>query len=194
VTPGVLTICPAAFEAYGKQNYDYMKATVQAIQASWGDEVGEELRSWQGLREKLGVFPCRSFNLGKQTASFPHLDQKNLAQSWCSITPLGDFNPNFGGHLVLWDFGLVIRFPAGSTVLIPSSLMVHSNSPIQPGETRYSIVQYAAAGLFRWVHNGFKSDKDRLAGAGDKELGEFRREKEERWKVAVGMYTRLSEL
>ncbi|KAN0113573.1 hypothetical protein V8E52_007637, partial [Russula decolorans] len=56
-----------------------------------------------------------SFNLGQQTTSFPHLDEKNLAQSWCSKTLLGDFSPNLGGHLVLWDFGLVIRFPAGST-------------------------------------------------------------------------------
>jgi hypothetical protein len=188
------TECLATFEAYGKRNYGHVKAAVEAIQAFWGDGVSKELRLWQDLSKKLGVFPCRSFNLGEQTASFPHLDMRNLAQSWCSITPLGNFNPDLGGHLVLWDFGLFIRFPAGSTVLIPSSLLVHSNSSIQPGETRYSIVQYAAGGLFRWVDNGFKTDREWLAGASDDDIKVRQKEKGERWRSAAGMYTHLSEL
>jgi hypothetical protein len=73
---------------------------------------------------------------------------ENFAQSWCSITPLGDFDSDIGGDLVLWDFKLVIHFLAGSTMLIPSALLYHSNTPIQPGETHYSIVQYAAGGAF----------------------------------------------
>ncbi|KAN0111296.1 hypothetical protein V8E52_008671, partial [Russula decolorans] len=161
--------CLESFEAHGRKNYNYMKATA-------------------------GAFPCRSFNLGQQTASFPHLDEKNLAQSWCSITLLGDFSPDLGGHLVLWDFGLIVHFPAGSTALIPSALLVHSNTPIQLGETRRSIVQYAARGLFRWVRSGLVLEKDRLACASKGDLQGDQVEKELQWKAAVEMYTKLNEL
>ncbi|KAH9042329.1 hypothetical protein EDB84DRAFT_1232732, partial [Lactarius hengduanensis] len=79
-----------------------------------------------------------SFNIGNQSTSFPHTNENNLAQSWCSITPLGTFNPKEGGHIVLWDLKMVVEFPPGlapgSTVLIPSALITHSNTPIRPGE------------------------------------------------------------
>lgn len=167
---------------------------METIWANWGDEMRGELGYWQALDKAIGVFPCRSFNLGKQTVSCPHLDEKNLAQSWCSITPLGDFDPDLGGHLVLSDFKLVIRFPPGSTVLIPSALLYHSNTPVQPGETRYSIIQYAAGGLSRWVQNGLMSEKDRLASASEEDIQSYRREQELYWKSVVGMYTRFDEL
>ena len=156
--------------------------------------MGGELQYWQNLDQKVGVFPCRSFNLGKQTVSLPHFDDKNLAQSWCSITPLGNFNPDLGGHFVLWDFKLVIRLSARSTIPIPSALPLHSNAPIQVGETRYSIVQYVAGGLFRWVHNGPMSDKDRLAHVGREEVQAYQKERESSWKGVAEMYTRLDEL
>ncbi|KAJ7654162.1 hypothetical protein B0H17DRAFT_1214488 [Mycena rosella] len=62
------------------------------------------------------------------------------------------------GHLVLWDLKLVIRFPPGSTILILSAILRHSNVLIQANETRYSFTQFTTAGLFCWVDNSFKSD------------------------------------
>jgi len=171
-----------------------MKATVEAIRQSWSQERKEQMEYWSNLDQKAGIFPCRSFNLGKQTASLPHLDQKNLAQGWCSITPLGNFNPDLGGHLVLWDFKLVIRFSAGSTVLIPSALLTHSNIPVHLNETRYSIVQYAAGRLFRWVQNGFRFNKDRLAHASKQEVEIYKTDEKLHWERAVDMYTKLDEL
>ncbi|KAM6496383.1 hypothetical protein JOM56_009089, partial [Amanita muscaria] len=138
-------------------------------------------------------FPCRSFNLGEQNASFPHRDVANLAQSWCSITPLGNFNPEKGGHLVLWDLGLVVEFPAGLTILIPSALIVHSNSSIQPQETRFSIVQYAAGGLFRWVQNRCMTDKalkEMEGRSGAEAQGDSQGT---RWAEAMGMFTKIGE-
>ena len=64
---------------------------------------------------------------------------------------LGDFDPTKGSHLVLWECKLVIEFPPGSTILIPSAIITHSNVPIQAGEKRYSVTQYATGVLFRWV-------------------------------------------
>lgn len=149
-----------AFKAYGAKNSLYMRDTVNKLR-----ERDEGLKRSYDL--KVGDFPCRSFNLGKQSVASPHTDHKNLAQGWCSITPLGSFNPKKGGHLVLWDFNLMIEFPPGSTALIPSALIKHSNTLLQSGETRYSIVQYAAGGLFRWVERGFMTDKTKKGREGN---------------------------
>jgi hypothetical protein len=75
----------------------------------------------------VSVFATATFNFGPQTVTFPHLDFVNLPWGWCTITALGDFDPNKGGHLILWDLKLIICFPPGSTILIPSALIRHSN-------------------------------------------------------------------
>ena len=100
------------------------------------------------------AFAAATLNLGPQTATVPHIDQANLAWGLCSITALGQFDPDRGGHCVLWDLGLLIRFPPGSTILIPSSLLRHSNAAVQDGELRQSYVQWSAGPLFQWVHSG----------------------------------------
>ena len=144
--------------------------------------------------EKAGVFPCRSFNLGKQSVSYPHVDDRNLAQSWCTVTPLGQFDPDAGGHLVLWDFRLVIRFPPGSTIMFPSALLLHSNTPIQPGETRHSIVQYAAGGLGRWVDYDLMTKGTWYAQATEEEAQLKTELDGRRWKAAASTYTKMDEL
>ncbi|KAF7305855.1 hypothetical protein HMN09_00739500 [Mycena chlorophos] len=104
----------------------------------------------------VSVFPSATFNFGPQTVTIPHLDLLNLAWGWCFITALGKFDPNRGGHLILWDLKRFIRFPPGATIAIPSALLRHSNVSIQQDETRYSFTQFAAGGLFQFVENGFR--------------------------------------
>ncbi|KZP33629.1 hypothetical protein FIBSPDRAFT_668970, partial [Athelia psychrophila] len=84
------------------------------------------------------VFACSTINFGPATESFPHTDNNSLVWGWCAVTALGDYDPTLGGHLILWDLKLVIEFPPGATVLIPSAVFTHSNTAIQAGETRYS--------------------------------------------------------
>ncbi|KAK7022815.1 hypothetical protein VNI00_016942 [Paramarasmius palmivorus] len=105
------------------------------------------------------VFAAFTVNFGPETICHPHLDLKNLAYGWCAITALGDFDWRCGGHLVLWDLKLVIEFPPGTTIFIPSALITHSNTSISPGEKRYSFTLYSAGGLFRWVEHGFVTEK-----------------------------------
>ncbi|KAJ7870755.1 hypothetical protein B0H14DRAFT_2345549, partial [Mycena olivaceomarginata] len=88
-----------------------------------------------------------------------HADFGNKADGMCLIGTLGDFNADQGGHLVCWDYDLIVRFPPGCSILIPSAVVTHSNTPIQDGEERFSLIQYSAGGLFRWVNNGFQSDR-----------------------------------
>ncbi|KAJ3767031.1 hypothetical protein FB446DRAFT_623956, partial [Lentinula raphanica] len=101
-------------------------------------------------------FAALTVNFGPQSWSPPHMDADNSISSWCADTALGSFNPDKGGQLVLWDLGLVIRFPPGSTILFPSALITHSTLPIQAHESRYAILQYSSGGLFRWRENGFQ--------------------------------------
>ena len=65
-----------------------------------------------------------------------------------------------GGQLVLWNLKVIVKFPPRLTVLIPSAIVTHSNCPISEEEDHFSITQFCAANLFRWVENGFKNDSE----------------------------------
>ena len=82
------------------------------------------------------IFPACTYNLGPEAISFFHHDAKNKPNGFIALTPLGNFNPKTGGHLVLKSLGIYIEFPPGSTILLLSSVIEHANTPILPGETR----------------------------------------------------------
>lgn len=73
-------------------------------------------------------------------------------------------------------------------MIIHSALIRHQNLPIQPGERRYSITQYSAGALFRYVGNGFRNDKDRLARATVQERKQWKQENTQRWKEALSKF------
>jgi hypothetical protein len=145
------------------------------------------LRNFTPVRS---VFSTATFNFGPRTITLPHIDFGNLAWGWCAITALGWFNPDRGGHLVLWDLKLIIRFPPGSTILIPSAILRHSNTKIQAGERRYSFTQFTPAGIFRWVYNGFWTDRDINQSKQTTQTDRERRRREQRarWQEGIKMY------
>lgn len=132
------------------------------------------------------VFAGAHFNLGPEAFTRRHNDFLNLVEGSCAVTNIGPNDPDKGGHLILWDLRLVIRFPPGSTILLPSALLEHSNVPIAEGETRMSMAQYSAAGLFRWIHNGHMSDVDFASRASPKQLRAWLEARESRWAQALG--------
>ncbi|KAJ6499616.1 hypothetical protein C8R47DRAFT_971491 [Mycena vitilis] len=165
------------------------------------DTTMNDLFSWDAAQRRgrhlvrnfipsTSVFTTTTFNFGPRTITLPHIDFGNLAWGWCAITALGLFNPDRGGHLVLWDLGLIIRFPPGSTILLPSVILRHSNLRIQAHERRYSFTQFTPAGIFRWVYNGFRTDRDinESASTSASMREQRRREREARWEQGVGMY------
>ncbi|KAG6819392.1 hypothetical protein H0H93_012239 [Arthromyces matolae] len=139
------------------------------------------------------TFAACTFNLGPRTTTLPHVDRSNLAWGWCAITALGNFNADLGGHLVLWDLGLVIRFPAGATILIPSALLTHSNIPIAEGEERFSFTQFTSGCLLRYVHNGFCTDKEFLEKATKEQLQNREDERASRWSKGLAMLSKVAE-
>ncbi|KAJ3751711.1 hypothetical protein EV360DRAFT_97671 [Lentinula raphanica] len=168
------------FQCFAEKIFNLYQETLQSLFAS-----DPKLKRWF----KKSAFSSISFNLGPASVCWPHTDNYNLAFGWCAITPLGQFDPDRGGHLILWDLGLIIRFPPGSTILIPSALLTHSNLPIQKGEERYSIIQYSSSGLFRWVYNGFMSDKDFLATSNSEDLEKRERDRKARWGDGLKMFS-----
>ncbi|KAJ7633770.1 hypothetical protein DFH06DRAFT_1004041 [Mycena polygramma] len=140
------------------------------------------------------VFAACTFNFGPHAITVPHLDFGNLAWGWCAVTALGVFDPDVGGHLILWDLKLVIRFPPGSTILLPSALIRHSNVPVRAHERRYSFTQYTAGGLFRWIRNGFQTDEAFQRSATPVEQAARAKEAAGRWEAGVAMFSTVNSL
>ncbi|KAJ6448987.1 hypothetical protein C8R45DRAFT_1084343 [Mycena sanguinolenta] len=137
---------------------------------------------------------CMYLQFGPRAITCPHLDFANLSWGWCSITALGWFDADLGGHLILWDLKLVIRFPAGSTVFIPSAIIRHSNIPIREHEFRSSFTQYTAGGLFRWMRNGFRSNEDFEAQASKAEKAAREAEASTRWEEGMDMFSVIDDM
>lgn len=139
------------------------------------------------------VFPATTFNLGLKVETVEHCDYKNKANGWLAVTAVGKFNPEKGGHLILRDFGLVIEFPPGSTILFPSAIVQHGNVPIRPGETRMSITQFAAGGLFRYADYGYRTE--RVLREQDPNLWQtIYRQRIHSWDNVVRLYSHVNEL
>lgn len=142
---------------------------------------------------KNSVFAACAWNFGPKTVCYPHKDHANVPYGWCAITALGQFDPKKGGHLVLWDLGLVIEFPAGSTILVPSSVIEHSNTRIQPGEKRLSFTQYTAGATFQWVDHGFQKVDDYFNSLSDEERVTEAVRKSERLSMGLDLLSNISE-
>ncbi|KAJ7168422.1 hypothetical protein C8R43DRAFT_1121577 [Mycena crocata] len=112
----------------------------------------------------------------------------------CSVFfAAGPFDPTKGGHLVLWDLKLVIEFPPGALILLPSATINHSNVPVQEGDKRVSFTQFTAGGLFRYVDNGFRTEAA-LASESPKEYAKVLAQKETRWDMGLGLLSTMDEL
>lgn len=170
----------AAFQLFAPRLHDYYDRTLTGL-----------CTRDPSLRRNFerNVFANATFNLGPRTVAYKHRDNLNLPWGWCAITAIGSFNPHEGGHLVLWELRMVIEFPPGATVLIPSAIITHGNTSVADTERRYSFTQYSAGGIFRWVDCGYQAVKalPKMRGS------EAERRGAERWKDGVEMMSMWSE-
>ncbi|KAL0058331.1 hypothetical protein AAF712_014999 [Marasmius tenuissimus] len=134
-------------------------------------------------------FSACNLNMGR-AVTLQHTDFLNLLFGQCAVLSMGDFNYKKGGHIVLWDFGLVIEFPPGSMILLPSALVEHSNVSIAGHERRSSITFYSASGLFRWVTNGYMSDKEFKARASTKMRQRWDEHRANLWKDGLELLSK----
>ncbi|THU78007.1 hypothetical protein K435DRAFT_701052, partial [Dendrothele bispora CBS 962.96] len=136
------------------------------------------------------AFAAATFNFDEQTETMEHVDYFNYIVGWCGITSLGRFNHTKGGHVILWDLRIVIEFPAGTSMIIPSCYLRHSNTSIAPGETRQSFTEYSASGLFRYMDDGMKT---RVSMSID-EREMKKRDAWEKAREAIRIYSTFNEL
>lgn len=134
------------------------------------------------------VWSSMTVNFGPQTVTHPHVDHRNRPDGWCPILAGGNFDYQKGGQLVLPDLKLVIEFPPGCVIFLPSALLVHYNCPIQPHETRYSITQYTAGGLIRWVENGFQTQEVMLSKLTVQEKKIWQDDRKLRWERGLQFF------
>ncbi|KAF6745210.1 hypothetical protein DFP72DRAFT_1018241 [Ephemerocybe angulata] len=142
---------------------------------------------------KRSVFSAAAFNFGPQVTTCPHRDCMNLPAGFCAITALGTFDPKKGGHLVVEELGIMIEFPPGSCILLPSAVFTHSNTCVQPGEIRLSFTQYTSGGLFRYADNGYRTEQ----GLKDYDIDLYEcmmKRKGTRWERDLKLWSTLDEL
>ncbi|KAF8153397.1 hypothetical protein B0H34DRAFT_800603 [Crassisporium funariophilum] len=138
------------------------------------------------------IFPTAACNF-RNVSCYKHCDTQNCPFGWCAITALGNFDHTQGGHLILWELKLIIEFPHACTVLIPSATITHSNIPVADGDVRVLITQYCAGSIFRYVDNGFQTDRA-LLEQDKKRYEEAQAAKEHRWKMSLGLLSTLQGL
>ncbi|KAL0573137.1 hypothetical protein V5O48_008825 [Marasmius crinis-equi] len=145
------------------------------------------------------VFTACAFNFGGRVRTYKHRDHLNWAFGWCAITALGNFDPTKSARLVLWELKLVIDFPPGSTVLIPSAVVTHSNTRIAEanwiriGDERTSFTQYSAGAMFRWAENGCMTEGE-LEAADPKTWAERRAAKAGAIAERARLYSKLNDI
>ncbi|KAJ7911151.1 hypothetical protein B0H13DRAFT_1614874 [Mycena leptocephala] len=174
----------AAFALWAPQLYQYYHDHNAALHWRYPD-----------LRRPFGhsVFFCAAFNFGPNVWTFRHRDVLNLAFGWCAIQALGEFDPTKGRHLVLWDLNLVVEFPPGALILLPSATLAHSNIPVAPEEKRASFTQFSAGGIFRYVDNGFRTE-EQLEEENPEEYERLMDLKASRWEEGLNLLSKMDEL
>ncbi|KAJ7891053.1 hypothetical protein B0H13DRAFT_1887382 [Mycena leptocephala] len=107
------------------------------------------------------------FGLYKETVDVLFLSNPSYIRNFlANFSTFTATTYNFGSNTITFSTIDALNLAWGwCAILILSTLLRHSNVPIQPGESRYSFTQFTAAGIFRWVHNGFRTDKAWTAGA-----------------------------
>ncbi|KAL0564923.1 hypothetical protein V5O48_017111 [Marasmius crinis-equi] len=174
----------AGFACWSFKNYGYYKQSM--------DQLKSSIEGFQPNFDR-SQFACITCNFGPQVCTSCHTDAKNCPHSLCAITAVGTFDPTKGGHLVLPDLKIIVEFPSGCTILLPSAILRHHNTPVQPGETRYSVTQYSAGGIFRYQEYGNRTEEQLRRQ--DKALYEkVMGEHEGRWLKMVGMFVTLDEV
>ena len=94
---------------------------------------------------------------------------------------------------MLVEAKLIIEFPPGRSIIIPSACITHGNLPICKSENRISMTQYTAGGLVRWLDYGCRSAEkfkkhDRKGKKAMDDKGD------ERWRDGIKMYSTILEL
>lgn len=152
----------------------------------------EVIKSHPHLRRPFNnsSYPACGVNFGPRTVCFDHRDSSNAPGVPCSVTALGDYDPKMGGHLVIFDLKMIIEFPPGSTILLPSGSLRHGNTAVQSSETRTSFTQFCPGNLLRYESNGMCSLNAMLPA----EKAEVQSRADEMWQEVMRRFSNIATL
>ncbi|KAL0564088.1 hypothetical protein V5O48_017968 [Marasmius crinis-equi] len=147
--------------------------------------------------------PCMKRLASMQDAGFACWSFKNYAYYKASMDQLKStipgFKPNFERSnfaCITCNFGpqhVILEFPPACTILLPSVILRHENTPVQANETRYSVTQYSAGGIFRYQEYGNRTEEQLRHQ--DKVLYEkVMGERSERWARMLDMFVTLEDV
>lgn len=88
----------------------------------------------------------------------------------------------------MWSLGVVVEFPPGCGILLPSAPVEHSNTPLAPGERRSSVAFFLSSGLARWYHNGYMSDKEYLERASAEQKKKWQGYRDHLWEFGMSLW------
>ncbi|KAJ3859381.1 hypothetical protein EV359DRAFT_22716, partial [Lentinula novae-zelandiae] len=97
------------------------------------------------------------------------------------------FDYKRGGQFIMWSLGIVVEFPPGAGILVPSASVTHANVPIGPEEHRHSVTFFTAAGILRWYFNGFMNDNQFLDQASEVQREDWTQYCTDLWKFGLDM-------
>ncbi|KAK7027988.1 hypothetical protein VNI00_015074 [Paramarasmius palmivorus] len=144
------------------------------------------------------IFAAAAFNFGPRVVSLDHVDFENRPDGFCAVTALcpseGGYDYKTGGHLILWDLHLVVEFPPGTTILLPSAILRHSNVSIGANEHRMSFAQYSSGHLFRFVERGFRTEEDFFASLTPRDRKYEEERDGRRWKESLNNFATLDDV
>ncbi|KAH9476947.1 hypothetical protein JR316_0010863 [Psilocybe cubensis] len=173
----------SAFATWAPRTYNYYKRHL--------DKLFTRMPHLPRIFPKC-IFPAMSTNISK-AQTVRHRDLKNCPFGWCAVQSLGRFDPKQGGHLVVWEIGLAIEFPPGSTILLPSATLSHSNTKIAENEERTSLTYYCHGGLFQWVDYDFQTEQD-LRTNNPMLFEKIWRDRPKRWALGLSLFSTMEEL
>ncbi|KAL0068959.1 hypothetical protein AAF712_003952 [Marasmius tenuissimus] len=174
----------AGFACWSFKNYEYYKDSM--------DQLRDSIKGFKPNFER-SQFASVTCNFGPRVCTSIHTDAKNCPHSMCAITAVGQFEPSKGGHLVLPDLKIIIEFSSGCTFLLPSAVLRHGNTPVRGHETRYSITQYSAGGIFRWLEYGQRTE-DQFRRQDPVGFRKAMAERDERWHKMIDMFVTIDEV
>ncbi|PPQ89882.1 hypothetical protein CVT25_004804 [Psilocybe cyanescens] len=174
----------ASFAAWSPKVYLYYKEKLDELYS----KMPELRRNF-----KKSIYPAATFNFGPNVFTYKHKDVLNCPFGWCTIQALGSFDPTKGGHIVLWELKLVIEFPSGSLILLPSATITHSNIPVAKGDIRASFTQYAAGGLFRYLDYNMRTEKQ-LKSEDIEHYNRMMDRRSERWAEGLKLLSILDDI
>ena len=96
---------------------------------------------------------------------------------------MGDYDPQLGKHLVLWDLQLMIEFPPGAVILLPSTILRHLNIAMC-----MSFTQFSPGGLWHWIECGYQTQEEFLHGG-----SQFAVDGTQHWTEGLATLTHLEE-